>query len=68
MHRLLICRQLLLLSLIGLLQGIGMLSDVKNSVQKMKPFAKADAFAITLEKKGGSPSPTMEAMYVMGKV
>lgn len=46
----------------------GMLSDVKNSVQKMKPFDKADAFAITLEKAGGSPKPTMEAMYVMGKV
>ncbi|WP_254562422.1 anti-sigma factor [Dyadobacter diqingensis] len=28
----------------------------------------AVAFAITLEKTGGSPSPTMEDMYVMGKV
>lgn len=46
----------------------GLLSNVKNSVQKMKPFDKADAFAVTLEKAGGSPTPTMEAMYVMGKV
>jgi anti-sigma-K factor RskA len=46
----------------------GMLSDVKNMAQKMKVFEKADAFAITLEKKGGSPIPTMEEMYVMGKV
>ena len=46
----------------------GMLSDVKNMAQKMKVFEKADAFAITLEKKGGSPTPTMEEMYVMGKV
>lgn len=28
----------------------------------------AAAFAITLEKTGGVPSPTMEEMYVMGKV
>ncbi|MBE9466566.1 anti-sigma factor domain-containing protein [Dyadobacter subterraneus] len=28
----------------------------------------AAAFAITLEKTGGSPSPTMEDMFVMGKV
>ncbi len=28
----------------------------------------AVAFAITLEKTGGSPSPTMEDMFVMGKV
>ena len=28
----------------------------------------AAAFAITLEKAGGSPSPTMEDMFVMGKV
>ena len=46
----------------------GMLSPAKDSVQQMKPFDKADAFAITLENKGGSPTPTMEAMYVMGKV
>jgi hypothetical protein len=29
---------------------------------------KADAFATTLEKKGGSSTPDMNAMYVMGKV
>ena len=28
----------------------------------------AEAFAITLENKGGSPSPTMDKMYVMGKL
>lgn len=37
-------------------------------LHKMRNIPKADAFAITLENKGGSPSPTMEAMYVMGKV
>lgn len=45
----------------------GMLSSQKNGVQKMKAFPTADAFAITLEKEGGSPTPTMEEMYVMAK-
>jgi anti-sigma-K factor RskA len=29
---------------------------------------KIQAFAITLEKQGGSPAPTMDQMYVMGKI
>jgi anti-sigma-K factor RskA len=33
----------------------------------MKVFPKADAFAITLEPKGGSSTPTMEEMCVLGK-
>jgi anti-sigma-K factor RskA len=35
---------------------------------KLKTIPKAEAFAITLEKKGGSTTPDMKAMYVMGKV
>ena len=35
---------------------------------KMHNIPEAQAFAITLEKKGGSPTPTMEAMFVVGKV
>jgi anti-sigma-K factor RskA len=35
---------------------------------KMKNIPSAQAFAITLEKKGGSPAPTLTAMYVMGGV
>ncbi len=35
---------------------------------KLKTIPKAEAFAITLEKKGGSTSPDMDSMYVMGKV
>ncbi|MBA4168586.1 MAG: anti-sigma factor [Chitinophagaceae bacterium] len=35
---------------------------------KMKRIRRAQAFAITLEKKGGSPTPTMEKLYVLGKV
>ena len=45
----------------------GMLNDNKEATQKMQSFAKADAFAITLEKSGGSESPTLDQMYVMGK-
>ncbi len=40
-----------------------------NSVTvKMKNISRAQAFAVTLEKKGGSASPTMEQLYVLGKV
>jgi anti-sigma-K factor RskA len=35
---------------------------------KMKSVAKAEAFAITLEKKGGSASPDPDALYLMGKL
>ena len=34
----------------------------------MKVINHAEAFAITLEKQGGSKTPTMSEMYVMGKV
>jgi anti-sigma-K factor RskA len=39
----------------------------KTSIQKMKSFGRAEAFAITLETKGGNPTPKGE-MYVMGKL
>lgn len=44
--------------------------DIKDGpgMMKMKNIPRAQAFAITLEKKGGSPTPTMEKLYVMGKV
>ncbi len=35
-------------------------------LQKMKSIDNASAFAVTLEKEGGSPTPTMNQMYVMG--
>ena len=40
----------------------------KYNIQKMKTFGKAQAFAITLEKSGGSPTPTMEKMVVMSTI
>ncbi|ANE52223.1 anti-sigma factor [Flavisolibacter tropicus] len=35
---------------------------------RMKNVQQAQAFAITLEPKGGSPSPTLDKMYVVGKL
>jgi hypothetical protein len=49
----------------GMLEMDGKPGDM---VHKMRNIPYAQAFAITLENKGGSKSPTMEAMYVMGKV
>lgn len=46
----------------------GMLGNAKNMAQRMKVFERAEMFAITLEKEGGSPTPTMEEMYVAAKV
>ncbi len=43
------------------------LKNGKLKVEKLKTFGKAEAFAITLEKEGGVPQPTMENMYVMAK-
>lgn len=40
----------------------------KFRIQKMKTFGKAQAFAITIEKEGGSISPTLNKMVVMGKL
>ncbi len=46
----------------------GLLNSECQGVCKMKNIPKAQAFAITLENEGGSPAPTMQQMYVLGKV
>ena len=48
----------------------GMITTEKGiyHIQKMKSFGKVDAFAITLEKAGGSPTPTMDEMVVSAKM
>ncbi|MDP4283750.1 MAG: anti-sigma factor [Bacteroidota bacterium] len=48
----------------------GMIATKKGiyHIQKMKSFGKVDAFAITLEKSGGSPTPTMDEMIVSAKM
>ncbi|HYK45027.1 MAG TPA: anti-sigma factor, partial [Parafilimonas sp.] len=45
----------------------GMVGDCEG-LCKMKVIDHAEAFAITLENAGGSNTPTVTAMYVMGKV
>jgi anti-sigma-K factor RskA len=39
-----------------------------DGMHQMKSIATAQAFAVTLEKIGGSAAPTMTAMYLMGNV
>ncbi|MBP2615578.1 anti-sigma factor domain-containing protein [Chryseobacterium jejuense] len=46
----------------------GMYSEDKDSQVALASIPKAQAFAITLEKEGGSPVPTMENMFVMGEI
>lgn len=46
----------------------GVLDPSCQGVCQMKNIPQAEAFAITLENEGGSPTPTMNEMYVMGKV
>ncbi len=45
-----------------------MKTNTENLVIEMKSIGVAQAFAVTLEPKGGSKSPTLEQMYVLGNV
>ncbi len=40
----------------------------EDGMKKMKALENAQAFAVTLEPRGGSVSPTMEQMMVMGAI
>lgn len=46
----------------------GLLNNNDNSLQPTKNIAAADAFAITVEPMGGSQTPTLEKLYVIGEV
>ena len=46
----------------------GVLSPSCSSVCKMRNIPKADAFAITLEKEGGSATPNLKALFVIGNI
>jgi len=42
---------------------------IEGGMEKIsKPFTGGQAFAVSLEKEGGSPVPTMEQIYVLGKM
>ncbi|MNG37643.1 Anti-sigma-K factor rskA [compost metagenome] len=43
-------------------------ADSAHILLKMKEINGAQAFAVTLEKRGGSATPTMTQMIVMGGV
>jgi anti-sigma-K factor RskA len=42
-------------------------SSDTTDMKEMKSIASADAFAVTLEPRGGSATPTMDRMMVIGK-
>lgn len=48
--------------------GVLEISEKPLQLYRMKNIQAAQAFAITLEKKGGSPTPTLDKMYVLGKL
>lgn len=52
----------------GMLEMDNVSVNRKGLLLQMKNAQNAQAFAITLEKKGGSPSPSMDKMYAMGKL
>lgn len=47
--------------------GVFNAGDTQKELKDMGKIPGADAFAVTLEKAGGVPSPTMEQMYVYGE-
>jgi anti-sigma-K factor RskA len=47
--------------------GVFDADTTSKGMKEMKSIASADAFAVTLEPRGGSPSPTMDQMMVIGK-
>ncbi|MCR9064267.1 MAG: anti-sigma factor [Cytophagales bacterium] len=51
-------------------EDMGLLdNDFENKILAMKPVnGKPSAFAITLEKEGGVPSPSLDELYVIGNV
>jgi anti-sigma-K factor RskA len=47
--------------------GVFDADTTSKDMKEMRSIASADAFAVTLEPRGGSPSPTMDEMMVLGK-
>lgn len=47
--------------------GVFDADTTSKGMKEMKEIALADAFAVTLEKRGGSPTPTLDQMMVLGK-
>lgn len=47
--------------------GVFDADTTSKGMKEMKEIASADAFAVTLEKRGGSIAPTLDEMMVLGK-
>lgn len=47
--------------------GVFDADTTSKDMKEMKSIASADAFAVTLEPRGGSATPTMDEMMVIGK-
>lgn len=47
--------------------GVFDADTTSKEMKEMKSIASADAFAVTLEPRGGSAAPTMDEMMVIGK-
>lgn len=47
--------------------GVFDADTTSKGMKEMKSIASADAFAVTLEPRGGSETPTMDEMMVIGK-
>ena len=48
--------------------GVFELGNMAKVLQKVKSVTSAQVFAVTLEKKGGNPTPSLDQMLVAGKV
>jgi len=48
--------------------GVIAKGDTAYTLQRMKDVPNAQAFAVTIEQEGGSPTPTLTAMVLMGNV
>ena len=48
--------------------GMVELSQDTTGLQRMKDVPDAQAFAVTIERAGGSPAPTLTAMVLLGQV
>lgn len=47
--------------------GVFDADTTSKDMKEMESIASADAFAVTLEKRGGSPTPHLDDLMVMGK-
>ncbi|MEZ4798389.1 MAG: anti-sigma factor [Flavobacteriales bacterium] len=48
--------------------GVFDIPEESISLQKMKSFKNAQAFAVTIENVGGSPTPSLETLTIIGNV